>query len=100
MNNRTLPLVTPGEVLREEFILPMGITARQVAEATGIPAPRISEIVKGRARISAEFALRLAAYFGTSGEFWLNLQSNYDLERTRREIGQAIAAEVRPLETV
>lgn len=72
--------IHPGEVLREEFLTPMSISAYRLAKDTFIPQTRISEILKGRRRVTADTALRLARYFGTSAKFWLGLQDDYDLE--------------------
>lgn len=74
-----LPNVTPGEILHEEFLKPMQITAYRLARDTGMPATRISQILKGRRRITADTALRLSAYFGNSSEFWMGIQNEYDL---------------------
>ncbi len=75
-----LPNIHPGEVLKEEFLDPMGISAYRLAKDTGIPQTRISEIIKGRRRVTADTALRLAKYFGMSARFWLGLQDDYDIE--------------------
>ena len=75
--------IHPGEVLREEFLLPLGISAYKLAKDTGIPQTRVSQIVKGSRRITADTALRLSIYFGTSAKFWLGLQNDYDLEEER-----------------
>ena len=72
--------IHPGEVLREEFLEPLEITAYRLSKDLGIPQTRISEILKGRRRISADTALRLSRYFGNSAKFWLGLQNDYDLE--------------------
>jgi addiction module HigA family antidote len=72
--------IHPGEVLKEEFLEPLGITAYRLSKDTFIPQTRISEILKGRRRITADSALRFAKYFGTSAKFWLGLQDDYDLE--------------------
>lgn len=72
--------IHPGEVLKEEFLKPLGITAYRLSKDTFIPQTRISEILKGRRRITADSALRFAKYFGTSAKFWLGLQDDYDLE--------------------
>ncbi len=96
-DQETIPLVTPGEILQEEFIAPNGITGKQLSEGSGVPASRISEIIHDRKRISAEIALRFAAYFGNTPQFWLNLQSFYDYERAELEKGDAIRREVHPL---
>jgi antitoxin HigA-1 len=91
---RYLPMIHPGEILLEEFIRPMGLTLAAVSRATGIPASRITEITKQRRGISAETALRLARYFGTSAAFWLGLQSEHDLEEAERSYGKQISREV------
>jgi antitoxin HigA-1 len=75
-----LPNIHPGEVLKEEFLVPMGISAYRLAKDTGIPQTRISEIIRGRRRVTADTALRLAKYFGTSARFWLGLQADFDIE--------------------
>jgi len=72
--------IHPGEVLEEEFLKPLGVTAYRLAKSIGVPQTRISEICKGRRSISADTALRLAKYFGTTARFWLGLQQDYDLE--------------------
>jgi addiction module HigA family antidote len=72
--------VHPGEVLKEEFLEPLGITAYRLSKDTFIPQTRISEILKGNRRVTADSALRFAKYFGTSAKFWLGLQDDYDLE--------------------
>jgi addiction module HigA family antidote len=71
--------VHPGEILTEEFLRPLGITKKQLALDLGVPASRIDQIAKGKRSISADTAVRLSLYFGNSAEFWLNLQSSYDL---------------------
>lgn len=75
-----LPNFHPGEILSEEFLLPLNITAYRLAKDTGIPQTRISEILKGNRRITADTALRLASYFGNPPKFWLGLQDDFDLE--------------------
>lgn len=75
--------IHPGEVLMEEFLEPLNITAYRLAKDTFIPQTRISEILKGRRRISADTALRLAKYFGTTAKFWLGLQDDYDIEEEK-----------------
>ena len=72
--------IHPGEILKEEFLLKLDISAYKLAKDTGIPQTRISEIIKGERWITADTALRLAGYFGTSAKFWLGLQDDYDLE--------------------
>lgn len=79
-----LPPVTPGEVLREDFLVPLGLSGRTLAAELGIPANRVTEIIAGRRAITAETALMLADRFGTTAEFWLGLQMACDLEQARR----------------
>ena len=90
-----LPLVSPGEVLQEEFLEPLGLSANALALDLHVPANRIQDIVRGRRSITADTALRLAQYFGNSAEFWLNLQQHYELEQARREKMSEIQAQVR-----
>jgi len=89
--------VHPGEVLMEEFIGPLGITQHKVAVAIGVPPRRINEIVHGTRRVTADTALRLARYFGTTAQFWMNLQSRYDLEAEQDALGSALDA-IKPLQ--
>lgn len=89
-----LPLVTPGEYLSEELLKPLGISMNALALALRVPSNRILGIVKGERAISADTALRLGQYFGISPEFWMNLQSNYDLKKARREKLEQIQSEV------
>jgi len=78
--------VTPGEILKDEFLTEYGLSQNQLAKAIGISPNRIAEIVNNRRRITADTALRLSLYFGNSPEFWLNLQSHYDLKNARRNL--------------
>lgn len=80
-----LPLVTPGEYLLEEFLEPLELSANALATALKVPANRIQAIIKGQRGITADTALRLAQYFGTSAEFWMNLQQAYELDSARRD---------------
>jgi len=96
MAKRLLP-VHPGEVLLEEFLEPLGLSQYRVAKQTGVPPRRINEIVHGRRAVTADTALRLACFFGTTPEYWLNLQSLYDLEVLRDRSGAEIEAIVQPL---
>ncbi len=91
-----LDLITPGEVLLEEFMHPLGISQQQLARDIDVPAGRINEIVRGRRAITADTALRLAKYFGTSPEVWLGLQMEYELRRARRETWPEIEPRIRP----
>jgi addiction module HigA family antidote len=95
-NDGTLPPMHAGEVLRHEFLEPLGLSAHALALALRVPANRIAGIVAGNRAVSAETALRLARHFGTSAGFWLNLQKGYELECARRNAGARIAAEVAP----
>jgi antitoxin HigA-1 len=90
--------IHPGEILAEEYLAPLGITQHRLAVAIGVPPRRINEIVHGKRRISADTALRLARYFGTSERFWLNLQGRYDLEIERDRLGPALD-HIQPLKT-
>lgn len=94
---RLLPPVHPGEILAEEFLAPLGLTQYRLAKDMSVPARRINEIVKGQRAISADTALRLARYFGTSELFWLNLQARYDLEVEKDRLGKRLDAEVHVL---
>lgn len=87
--------VHPGEVLLEEFLKPMGISQNKLALSIGVPPRRINEIVLSKRAITADTALRLARFFGTSAEFWLGLQSQYDLDITADKLGERLSREVR-----
>jgi len=89
--------VHPGEVLREDFLRPSGLTANALAKALRVPAPRINDVVRGRRGISADTAMRLARYFGGDAQSWLNLQTLYDLRVAERAKAKKIAREVTPL---
>jgi addiction module HigA family antidote len=95
---KRLPSVHPGEILREEAMAPIGLSANRLARELGIPASRVLEIVNGRRGISADTALRLGRYFGTGEQFWMNLQTNYDLAVARDANGKAIERAVKPRE--
>lgn len=86
--------IHPGEVLLEEFLKPLGISQNHLAMQIGVPARRINEIVLGKRRITADTALRLARYFGTSAKFWLGLQTDYDLDVAADELGARLEREV------
>ena len=88
--------VHPGEILLEEFLGPLGVSQYRLAKAVSVPARRINEIVHGQRRISADTALRLARYFGTSERFWINLQARYDLEVEKDRLGAALD-DIQPL---
>ncbi|CAN5331330.1 HigA family addiction module antitoxin [soil metagenome] len=86
--------IHPGEVLNEEFLLPLGITAYRLAKDLGVPQTRISGITKGTRRITADTALRLSQYFGNSAKFWLSLQDDYDLEEENNKL-QGVLQEIK-----
>jgi len=88
--------VHPGEILLEEFLTPLAVSQYRLAKEIGVPARRINEIVHGQRRISADTALRLARFFGTSERFWINLQARYDLEVEKDRLGDALEG-IRPL---
>ncbi len=94
---RKLPPVHPGEVLLKDFMKPHGLTAYRVAKDIGVPALRIHQIVKGERGISADTALRLARYFGTSAEVWVRMQARYELEIAQTELESRISKEVKVL---
>ena len=91
-----MPPLHPGEMLREEFMRPLGISANALALALRVPVTRISEIVNERRSITADTALRLARYFRMTADFWMNLQSQYELETAEDELAAAIRREVHP----
>jgi len=95
-HKRQLPPIHPGEMLREEFMVPMGLSANALAIAIGVPATRIGEIVNERRGISGDTALRLARYFRMSAEFWMNMQSDYELESARYLVKQDVLRSIRP----
>ena len=94
---KRLPPVHPGKVLQEEFLEPMGISQYRLAKSISVPPRRINEIVHGKRAITADTALRLSRFFGTSERFWLNLQTRYDLETEKDRLGDRLSAEVAPL---
>ena len=97
-NGNRLPPIHPGEILREEFLKPLGMSAPELAVALCVPATRINEIVNERRGISASTALRLSRYFGTTPKFWLNLQASYDLAMTAEAKAKEIERTVHPME--
>ena len=96
MKNKLSP-IHPGEVLLEEFIKPMNLSQNRLAIDIGVDARRINEIVLGKRSITADTALRLARFFGNSPQFWLGLQTQYDLDITEDQLGKRLEREVRPL---
>src|ERR687884_2289848 len=98
MPRAKLPPVHPGEILHEEFLTPLSISQYRLAKETSVPPRRINEIVRGTRAVTADTALRLARYFGTSERFWLNLQAHYDLEVEKERLGDRLDREVRALD--
>ena len=88
--------IHPGEILSEEFLAPMGISQYRLAKDINVPARRINEIVHGKRSITADTALRLSRYFGLTEQFWMNLQTRYDLEREKDRLGSRLSDEVQP----
>ena len=97
MRNKKIAPVHPGEILMEEFLKPMSISQYKLAKDISVPARRINEIVHGQRAISADTALRLGKYFGMSPQFWINLQSHYELEMEEDRIGERLSKEVHVL---
>ena len=91
-----MPPIHPGEVLFEEFLKPMGISQYRLAKDISVPPRRINEIVHGKRAITADTALRLSQYFGTSERFWMNLQTRYDLEIEKDRLGDRLTKEIHP----
>jgi len=98
MAPKKLEPIHPGEILTEEFLGPLEISQYRLAKDISVPARRINEIVQGKRGISADTALRLATYFGTSERFWINLQSHYDLEVQKDKLGPRLEKEVTALQ--
>lgn len=94
--NHKMPPVHPGEVLKEDLMKPLGLTVNGLARELNVPVSRMSEIVNGRRAVNADTALRLSRYFGSSPEFWINLQSSYDLSVTANSSASQIEREVKP----
>ena len=94
--NKTMRPVHPGATLQEDFLIPLGLTANRLAMDLLVPVTRVNDIVRGRRAITADTALRLARYFGTTPQFWMSLQANYELELAEDERGSEIADRVRP----
>jgi addiction module HigA family antidote len=93
---RDLPPIHPGEQLREEFMKPLGLTAYRLAKDINVPVTRIQAIVTERRAITGDTALRLGRYFGTTPEFWLNMQRDFELEHAAEALGDRLLAEVKP----
>jgi addiction module HigA family antidote len=97
MKSNLLTNVTPGEILEEEFLKPMGLTQYRLAKDLGVPPRRINEIVKGERAITADTALRLGRFFKMAPQFWLNLQAQYDLEQESERLAGRLESEVKVL---
>ena len=95
MTKRDFPPIHPGEILLEDFLKPMNLSQYFVAQSIGVPPRRINEIVHGKRGITADTALRLGRFFGMEAQFWMNLQTRYDLEVTREELSDRLNQEVR-----
>jgi addiction module HigA family antidote len=93
----TIPPPHPGETLKEDFLMPLRMSVNQLAKALGVGTARLNDVVLGRRGVTADTALRLARYFGTSAEFWLNLQSLYDLRIAKQKSGAKITKAITPL---
>ena len=94
MLEQKIPPIHPGEILLDEFLAPLGISQYRLAKDISVPPRRINEIVQGKRSITADTALRLGRYFGTSEQFWLNLQAHYDLEVEKDRLGDRLSREV------
>jgi addiction module HigA family antidote len=90
--------IHPGEILREEYLEPLGMSANALSMALRVPAPRINEVVRERRGVSTDTALRLARFFSTTPQFWLNLQTSFDLKQTELEVGKKIEHEIHPIQ--
>ena len=95
---KTVAPIVPGEILLKEFMEPLGISQSRLARDINVPLTRVGDIIHGRRSITTDSALRLAVYFGTTPEFWLNLQSRYDLKISKRDLLPAILKDIRPME--
>ena len=90
--------IHPGEILREEYLAPLGMTPHALAMELRVPAPRINDVVRERRGVTVDTALRLSRYFDTTAQFWMNLQSSYDLKIAEREVGGKIEREIHPMQ--
>ena len=96
LNKDRLPPIHPGEILREEFLSPLGMPAHQLALALRVPATRINDIVNEKRGITADTALRLARYFGTTSRFWMNMQTSWELDVAEDQLGESVRRDVLP----
>ena len=97
VTGRRLPMIHPGEILRDEFLEPLGISVYKLAKSINVPRSRANDIVLGRRSVTTDTALRLGRYFGTTAEFWINLQSSHDLDVAERTSRKKIEREITPL---
>jgi len=97
MLKNNMRLIHPGEILREEYLNPLGLTANALSIHLRVPSPRINDIVREKRGITTDTALRLARYFNTTPQYWLNLQTSYELKLVESEIGSQIKQEIQPL---
>ncbi|WP_374503113.1 HigA family addiction module antitoxin [Zoogloea sp.] len=100
MTTNNMRPIHPGEILREEFLLPLGLSANALAMDLHVPAPRINDIVRERRAVTPDTALRLARYFDTTPQFWMNLQTVFDLKQAEVAIGERVRREIRPMHAV
>ena len=98
MIKNNLRPIHPGEILREEFLLPLGLSANALSLALRVPATRIHEVVRQPRGVTSDTALRLARYFNTTPQFWLNLQTNFNLKQTSIQVGDIILREIQPMQ--
>jgi addiction module HigA family antidote len=96
MTTNKMRPIHPGEILRKEFLIPLGLSAQALSIALHVPAPRIHDIVREQRAVTPDTALRLARYFDTTAQFWLNLQSAFDLKQAEQDVGRLIKQEIRP----
>jgi len=96
ISGRRLPTIHPGEILRDEFLKPMGLSVYGLANDIKVPRSRVNDIIRGRRAITTDTALRFGRYFGTSSEFWVNLQARHDLDVADRNLRKKIEREVKP----
>lgn len=97
MSKNNMRPIHPGEILREEFLVPLGMTANALSIELRVPAPRINDVVRERRGITSDTALRLARFFNTTPQFWLNLQTSFDLKQTEMAVGEQIAHDIHPM---
>ena len=96
VSGQRLPPVHPGQILRDDYLIPMGLSVYRLAQELRIPRPRLNDVVLGRRGVTVDTALRLGYYFGTTPEFWINLQTRYDLDVADRTVRRQIEQEIKP----